>query len=235
MKDAFLPRNEGERDLWLKNFAQKLSGYTAKYGIAAPELADMQASALYYSFWLDYRNKTEEYLRKVVAFKNELAVGIETGATASPPPTPPLTAAAPPFVQPGIFKRAASLGKRIKSHIAYTLADGNDLGLEGTEQTGSNGFNAIKPLLTLRLVQGGTPEIRWSKKQMQGIRLYVDRGEGKGFEFLAIDTRPNYLDKHDLPPSGKTALWKYKAIYIKEDEAVGQWSDEVQIYVSSAV
>ncbi|MBK8442272.1 MAG: hypothetical protein IPL35_02155 [Sphingobacteriales bacterium] len=227
-KISFIPRIDSEKDLWLKNFAQKLNGYTAKYGITAAEVSDMQAAALQFSYWLDYRNKAEEYVRKVIEYKNEVRDGIAAGASASPVPTPPPTTAAPPVVLPGVFKRAASIGKRIKSHIAYTIADGNDLGLEGT-QSSDNGSSDFRPLLKVRLGAGGQPEVQWKKENHQGIQIYADRGEGKGYEYAATDLNPHYLDAHPLPLKG--GVWKYKAIYIQNDHPVGQWSDEVSISV----
>ena len=227
-KISFIPKSDSEKDLWLKNFAQKLNGYTAKYGVTAAEVSDMQASSLQFAYWLDYRNKAEEYVRKVVEYKNELRNGIESGATASPAPTPPLTSGAPPVVVPGVFKRAASIGRRIKNHIAYTIADGNDLGLEGT-QISDGGGSDFRPMLKLRLGAGGQPEVQWKKGGHQGIQIHADRGEGKGYEYVATDLSPDFLDTHPLPLKG--GVWQYKAIYVQNDHPVGQWSDEVSISV----
>lgn len=55
----------------------------------------------------------------------------------------------------------------------------------------------------------------------------VDRGDGKGFVFLAEDTVPGYTDTAALPASGASAVWKYKGIYREADVQVGQWSDVV--------
>jgi hypothetical protein len=50
--------------------------------------------------------------------------------------------------------------------------------------------------------------------------------------FLAVDTVPDYTDTAALPPTGQSALWKYKAIYRQGDDRVGQWSDVVSIPVA---
>ena len=67
---------------------------------------------------------------------------------------------------------------------------------------------------------------------MDGLELWVDRGDAKGFVFLAIDTIPNYTDTQAMPPAGQSALCKYKAIYLQADQRVGQWSDVVSIPVA---
>ena len=48
----------------------------------------------------------------------------------------------------------------------------------------------------------------------------MDRGDGKGFQFLAIDTLP-----------GTPTVWQYKAIYRKADAKIGQWSLPISIRV----
>jgi len=60
-------------------------------------------------------------------------------------------------------------------------------------------------------------------------------GDGQGFNFLAIDTIPDYLDKHTLPAQGQSVLWKYQAIYILNDVEVGEISDVLEVSVKGRV
>jgi hypothetical protein len=39
----------------------------------------------------------------------------------------------------------------------------------------------------------------------------------------------------NLPPQGTSATWKYKMIYLINDEPVGNWSDVVSVTVSGEV
>jgi len=87
-----------------------------------------------------------------------------------------------------------------------------------------------RPLLTVRSVAGGHPEIVWKKGRYDALEIEVDR-DGQGFHFLSIDTVPDYTDTHALPAT--PALWKYRAIYRLRDERIGQWSDTAQITVHS--
>jgi hypothetical protein len=61
------------------------------------------------------------------------------------------------------------------------------------------------------------------------MELQVDRGTGAGFQFLAMDTTPNYTDTA-VPPA--PAKWTYRGIYRVGDARVGQWSSEVSINVA---
>ncbi|UAY51279.1 hypothetical protein [Ferruginibacter albus] len=189
----------------------------------------MMAGAAYYNYWIDYRNQYIDYSLKLTQFKNQLIDGVEDGAVASVEPTPPNIAPPPPSVAPGLFKRATSIGNRIKDSHTYTVADGNDLGLEGVEEI--TDVHEMKPALQLRLIAGGQPEIIWKKQRMDGIEIYVDRGTGN-WQLLAYDTYPNYTDTAPLPALGASAVWKYKAIYRYNDVQAGMWSDPASITVS---
>lgn len=231
MKKYFLPRGEADKLSWLKNFANKLGIYATKYGITAAEVADMQNSAAFYDYWLNYSLQNGEYNKKLTKYRAELREGIEPGATASVAPVPPTFAAAPTSVAPGIFVRASSLAVIIKKRAAYTQADGEDLGIEGAEDSSSAAKieAETKPVISVRLIQGGKPEIVWTKSGFDGIDIYVDRGNGQ-FVFLASDSYPNNTDNAPLPATG-AALWKYKAIYRLDDEPIGSYSDIISIAV----
>jgi hypothetical protein len=230
-KKYFIPRQEADKVTWLQNFANKLSAYASKYGITAAEVSDMVAAALYYAYWANYINQHSEFVKKLPQYRTELRDGLPDGATASVVPTPPTLGVVPPAVAPGIFKRAAAIAGVIKKRVVYTEADGLDLGIEGSEAAKAD-IQSAKPSISIRLVQGGKPEIVWTKGDFDGIDIYVDRGNGS-WVFLATDTYPNYTDNSPLPASGTAAVWKYKVIYKYDDEVAGDWSDVVSITVGS--
>lgn len=232
MKKPFMPRTEAEKLSWLKNFANKLGTYATKYNITAAEVTDMVNGAAFYDYWYNYANQNNEYNKKLTQYRAELRDGIPAGATASVAPVPPTFAAAPTSVAPGIFNRASSIAVIIKKRSNYTQADGQDLAIEGTEDNSSTRIEQeSKPAISVRLIQGGKPEIVWSKGDYDGIDIYVDRGNNQ-FVFLATDTFPNYTDNSPLPTTG-AAMWRYKAIYKYGDEPIGQYSDIISIAVGS--
>lgn len=159
------------------------------------------------------------------AYKNAARNG--TDPALSPLPAAPTLGTAPALVAPGIFPRVSALCARIKKHLAYIDAIGQDLDIIGAEQTVDT--THAKPVLKLEL-QAGKPNVKWTKGAFDGVEIWVDRGNGT-FVFLAIDTVPDYLDTYALPGPGQTALWKYKAIYRPTDAQVGEWSDVVSVAV----
>jgi len=155
------------------------------------------------------------------------ADGVGSASAALPGPAAPAVVP-PPAVPANIFGRASALAARIKKHPNYTEAMGQDLGIIGAEQVVD--YHSLKPILDLTL-QAGRPNIGWTKQGTDGLELQVDRGDTKGFVFLAFDTVPDYLDTAPLPASGASAVWKYKGIYRVSDEQTGQWSDVSSISV----
>src|SRR5687768_16870495 len=134
-KQSYLPKKDMGILLWLMNFVAKLGGYATKYGLTAGEVTDMQNSVDFYAYWYEAMGQFKEFKKKVVKYKDELRDGVEAGGTPSVMPASPTLPIVPLAVAPGIFDRATSIGNRIKDHHDYTVADGNDLGLEGAEIT----------------------------------------------------------------------------------------------------
>lgn len=133
MKQYFLPRTDNGKSAWLNNFSSKLTRYAAKYNLSAAEIADMIACAAFFVWVVQMQESIKRFKESFTSYKEEAKNGIAAGASASVMPEAPDMSTAPTAVQPGIFNRATSIGNRIKEHTAYTIADGEDLGLEGAE------------------------------------------------------------------------------------------------------
>jgi hypothetical protein len=228
MKIYYMPLQALAKLLWLQNFSGKIGNYATKYGIATATITDIQNGYAYLAYWMNSRNQYQEYVKKLSAFKDEIIKG--TGI-ASAPPTAPTFGAVPTAVAPGVFTRVTSLVNTIKSNLAYTEADGKDLGIEGIESSSRFNLHEAQPQISVRLIGGGHPEVVWSKGDFESVDIFVDRGTGN-WVFLATDTHPNYTDTAALPAIGTSALWHFKAIYKLDDERVGQFSNPVSITVA---
>jgi len=158
-----------------------------------------------------------------VNYKNLIGGG-PLGKVAGAVPVAPVVAAAPTAVAAGIFPRIAQLVQRIKNSPNYTEAIGKDLGIIGADQ--STDTVMMKPILKL-VFKGGQVEVQWVKYDADALYIETDKGSGK-WEFLAVDTVPHYTDTTVITTA---STWKYRAIYMVNDERVGQWSDVVSIAV----
>jgi hypothetical protein len=130
----------------------------------------------------------------------------------------------------GIFGLVAELADRIKKHKNYSVADGNDLGIEGTPKAKPNPSSLV-PDLAVGRGTGGHPELKWHKQNMPMLEICVDRSEGKGWEKLDTSDQNHYTDAHALPPAGTAVVWRYKAIYKQKGAQVGQWCEPVAVSV----
>ena len=229
-RDFYLPKRENDRAIWFANFVEKLKLYAVELGISPALIAQLEDERDVFVAALvvveNIRNSAEAF----TSFKNRLNESNDPlGAQPVLPTVPPV----PPTVQGNIFGRVRLLVQTIKGNPNYTESIGDDLRIIGEESPDDP--NIWKPSLGVQFTSGGVPTILWKKGNSQGIKLWADRGDGTGFQFLAIDTKPNYQDNHDLPPAGQTAIWKYKAIYLLDDTQAGQFSDVLEVTVTGGV
>jgi hypothetical protein len=123
--------------------------------------------------------------------------------------------------------RARALARRIKAHPAYTVALGDLLGIEGPEDT--TNLATSKPTLTAVAKGGGVVEIAFTKSKSDGVNIYSTRAGDAAPVFLARDTSSPYVDNRPLVVAGKPEVREYRAVYILEDQEIGQFSDEAVI------
>ena len=169
-----------------------------------------------------FKNEKEER----TDYKNLVKHGTEGVAMDAYPTS--VTVSPPEAVPQGIFKRIPKLVKRIKASANYTPAIGQDWGIIGDEQEFDS--TSLKPAISAQILSNGVL-IKWKKGFSEGLKIFVDRGSG--YALLAMDTEPDYLDTFAMPDTAAT--WKYKAVYIIDDEQVGLFSDEVAVQVQAAV
>jgi hypothetical protein len=223
-KAYFIPPNVPGKRLWLGNFSGKLPKDGPNVGVTPAEIAQTTADNLYFGYVCDLHHQHTKTTQDWTAYKSALIRGSNLGDL----PVTPDPGTPPPAVPAGIFTRASTLAARIKKHPNYNEAIGQDLGIIGSEQIID--YVNLKPVLTL-VMKAGHPHILWIKQGMDGVEILVDRGDGKGFGFLAYATLGDFLDTAPLPAAGTSVVWKYKAIYREGDTQVGQWSDVASIAV----
>lgn len=233
MKNNYIPDKENEKNVWLANISSKLPQYAAKYGITTAEIDDLITSAVAFSYWLNYHSEYDKYCKKLTAYKSELLNGVKVSGSNSLAPAAPVMAAPPLAAVPAILGRARSLVQRIKKHTNYTEADGQDLGIIGTTQTID--FNTLKPNVTYKLVQGGKPELKWTKAGFEAVRIYVDTTGTGAWTLLTQASYSSFVDKTPLPASGQSIVRSYRIIYVHKDEEVGNYSNIVQITVTGTI
>ena len=243
-KKSFLPKGDTGLVPWLQTFSSKIGGYATKYNLLPAEVTKVQNGILFLLYWIQAVADTKNKGQNVTAYKNEVRDGVKAGGSPSVPPTD-LLFTPPPSVDPGIVPFILSIAGRIKKHQGYTIADGEQMGIEGAEEV-LDQLN-MKPTFRIEM-QSGRPNLVWTKGSASAVKIKVMRiantvtpppvpptpGDFTDFDFLAIDTQPDYLDTAALPPFGQSATWIYVMIYMIGDEEVGQWSDPAIATVGGA-
>ena len=220
--EPYLPGTDAGKVAWLQNFSTKLNTHGPTLGMTAAEIASVAAdnAMVQYIWGLLVGSRTR--MQEITAYKQAVFGGTGEAALGSVPTGYSGSGSPASVVPPDVFGRIAALVRHLKTHKAYTVSIGEDLGIVGADA--SLDVQTLKPVIEVRPVAGGLCEIRWKKGKAAAIEIEVDRGEG--FVFLTIDSVPHYTDTFTLPP-GTSGVWKYRAIYRIGDERVGMWSDIV--------
>jgi hypothetical protein len=226
MKKPFLPASDAGIRAWIRNFADKVGGYAPKYGITATEVADMLDSADAFEQLLNYTDALDACSKNATALKNELRDGVPSGATPSVLVALPVQPATLP--DPGFLKRVSSLTNRIKGHVSYTIADGENMGLEGAAVEFD--LNTVKPRITEVVSLPDKVIIGWTKGSMQGV--IVQRSlDGVTFNDVDKDFKSPWEDMSQNRTS--TSEWRYYRLrYLYNDAQVGVYSEPVRVLVS---
>jgi len=228
-KKSYIPNKDADLILWLNNFNAKIPLHAATFGLTAAQVASVNNDTMNWNYWITQVFTFKDESNERVAYKELLLMG-PIGVPAGTPPTAPVILPPPVAILPGIIPRIRILAQFIKNHPNYSVVIGQDLGIEGPED--STVPATMKPILTL-VPQGGGVNVKWTKSIADALRIekqIVSTGGGlpTPWALLAIDTEPDYLD---TSPVTAPQTWYYRAIYIINDTMVGLWSDVSQISV----
>jgi hypothetical protein len=208
----------------LEKLAAGLVTHGTALGFSATEVTAAGSDAGYARYVHTHHQRLRSSSTQWSDWKEVLFNGGEGTTTAVPAfPAAPATSVA--AVLPGIVLRARANARRAKASPNYSVAIGKALGIEGAEEAAPD-LDTLQPELAAELT-GGKVKVGWTRGAADALEIHVDRGDGKGFTFLAIDTVPDYVDTEAIPAA--PAVWKYKAIYRKADERIGQWSAVVSV------
>lgn len=235
-KQDYVPARDTDAAAFLTHVAAEVPNHFGPLGLTAatPEVVAQHADAVAFAFAVAQQLRLVAVGQAATSAKNRLRDGdasdpnvlVDIAFAAAP-------AVIPPSVKPGVVKRLRDFATFVKGRPGYTEAIGTALRIVGSEHA-SPDFTTLAPQLTLRL-DGTRVEVVWDWRghsaALDAIEIHVDRGDGKGFAFLAVDSKPNYLDTQAFP--SPPARWKYKAIYRKDDGRVGQWSTVTEINVGA--
>lgn len=221
-KKSYEPTTDEGKSTWLNNLATKLPTHAATLGTSIEDQVAVQRGADMFAYMVGQVALFDSEKSERVAYKDLLRDG-PVGSPLGDFPDMPVIPAAPTLVPPGIFPRIRKVVARIKSSANYTEAIGEDLDIIGAEIVIEP--TELKPILKLKRLAEGV-EIQWKKSHADAIR--IEKDNGSGWTFLGVDVEPHYIDNTAITTS---ATWKYRAVYLINDQMAGQWSDDAKIAV----
>jgi hypothetical protein len=212
-------------------FDTNIGGYAAILGITTDQVIGHKADTAYLNYVLKSLGLMQNAAQQWTAWKNLLRAGGTPPAAGAP--VLPVFPDAVPAVALGLETRFRALAKQAKASINYNEAIGKALGIEGAQQSPPD-YTTLQPDIDAT-INGAHVDIGWGwggyVNYLDLCEIQVDRGDGRGFTLLAIDSTPGYTDTTPLPAT--PAKWIYKAIYRVDDAQVGLWSNPVSIIVQA--
>ena len=222
---SFIETNDYLFGAQLRNFWNKLLIHALLLGFTVEETDEAKADSDFWDYCLETSSKVYNNSRDFTESVKLLRHGMNNEEFHGLPILPVLNTP-PPIVAANIQLRFSQKAAKAKASPNYTRAIGLDLGIVAPHKH----FVPIegKPILKIK-INAGQPEIKFIKGKYDGIEIYKDSGEG--YVYFATAIRNLFVDESTLPAPGLSAVWKYKAIYLRSNKRVGSWSDETSITV----
>jgi hypothetical protein len=117
--------------------------------------------------------------------------------------------------------QARALAQHIKKNTGYTTVIGDQLQLEGAED--SVNVTQKKPAVTTNAKLGGLVEVGFDKLGglVEGVHIFSQRDGDAGFGYLASETHSPNLDNRPLLTAGKPVTRQYKAVFFLGKSELG--------------
>jgi hypothetical protein len=231
-RNNYYPVNQGGQIVWLANFINKLPGYGTALGLTPAQVSAAVADGLWLLYLLQsWQPGVRNWSLSCTNAVAEAQTGAGSAAQVLPVFTAPTLPATVAAVIPGALNRLFALIQLVKDSGKATDTISSDLGIVGTAQPAPD-LTTIQAVISA-VIFGNHVNIKWGwggySAWLDSCEIQVDRGDGKGFVLLTIDTTPGYTDTQPFPAT--SVKWTYKAIYHVGDGQVGIWSQTTSVTV----
>ena len=224
---SIIPRTPAELCEWFNNFITGFPAASVALGFSTEEKDTVIAEAGWVVYacrmsadatgmsqaWTDWRDRL---LDEPAA--PEAGPVPTTAAPAAPAGLPPA---------PGVISRFRACIRRIKAAPNYTSSIGESLRLVAVSPLVDDA--TAKPDLTAEPMANFKTRVRLPKRGFPGLIVQARRdGETEWTDF-GVKTSAVFVDERPTAQSGKPEVVNYRAIYSRNDQPVGQWSDVVTV------
>ncbi|WP_295450153.1 hypothetical protein [uncultured Thiodictyon sp.] len=200
-KEDFIPATDQDLLAWLAQALGKLRADLAGYGVTEEELAELIDAGD------DFRGAVTDALAAAAAAKAATACKKQR--------------------RERLETVLRKVKRHIKGHRGYTTAMGLDLGIVPPKHRFD--LNTAKPDLAAIDQTGGVVRLTFTKYKSEGINIYCQREGDSGWVLVGRAAHSPWLDTRPLLQAGKAELRRYTAVYVRKDQEVGQFSNEVAV------
>ncbi len=224
---SIIPRPPAELCEWFNNFSTEFPAVSVALSFTVEEQDAILTEANWVVYacrmsadasslsqaWTDWRDRL---LDEPAA--PEAGSTPSTSAPAAPAGLPPA---------PGILSRFRAYIRRIKAAPNYTSSIGESLRLVASASPVDDA--TAKPDLTAEPLANFKAKVRLPKRGFPGLIVQARReGEAEWTDF-GVKTSAVFVDERPTVQPGKPEVVNYRAIYSRNDQPVGQWSDVVTV------
>ncbi|MBL8182154.1 MAG: hypothetical protein JNL64_11165 [Blastocatellia bacterium] len=225
----FYPQSMEARRAWHVNFYDQIKnhGFAAKYGLDGTTVDKFNVIADWFNFWVPQRTALDAYSQQVTKYFNTIA----GNKVDDMPAQPTYTSAGgfPPEPEVGVEKLTRDTAKFIKNNPIYAPADGEAMGIQGSEPTPFNPAD-LKPVFVATTRAAFEVGVTFKKQGMSAVRFEYRHKGGNWLPGGVILNSPGSFAISPATP-GEPEQIEVRAIFMQGNENIGQWSDIVPVFV----
>lgn len=202
-KGDFIPKRDGDLDMYEENFLNKLSIHAPVLGLDPALVAELQTGIsnhrLAFSSMISKRAESKAASEENYNKKRSAIFDLRRGA------------------------------KIIKSLATYNSAIGDDLQIIGADVPQIEP-GLLKPVLIAK-VNAQNIYIRYKKADTDGIKLFSKRGSESEFTLLGYSTQSPYVDNRPKLTANLPEMREYYAIFMIDMNEIGKVSDSIRVTI----
>lgn len=223
------PGSMPEQVVLVQNFQTKIGSYATALGLTAGDVTAAQGlcDAIVGAYTLVETSRLT--MQAATQWRDAVFTGEPVGSNAPAPPVFPVGGA--PAYKLGSVRSFFALRDRIVASPGYTQAIGEDLGIVGAEAS-RPAPGSVVPELKATTSTGYWVSLSGSMQGMDALKVEYSRDGGNNFQTVAFLTNtPGGFQVTPVDPT-KPEKGFIRAVYIKRNEEVGQFSPNYPVTVS---
>ena len=223
----YVKQNNLEFYQQIKLLADNIEGIKSLFGFLATDITEAKNDADFMLWISNENNNADTFYHSSTDYTYTVRHGNDDNKII---PVPVLTVNPidPVVVPEGIQKRYTQKINQIKASKNCSDDLLKKLDVFSTVVAKDSTLAKPDPKVTL---DGGSPVISYHKYGFAAANLYKDSGKGYDATPYKTMTTTSFKDPATLPAAGLSVVWKYKVMYLLNDEESGIMSDEVSIAV----